>query len=112
MPEADTLKKIRKEIDFSGAELERIVENPNFKKLFPGLEGEKLKTCPRDYEATHPYIEYLKLKSFTVSHPISDQAILTGAYIKFALDGFYTMKPFIDFLSQALEEVEDGADLL
>jgi hypothetical protein len=28
------------------------------------------------------------------------------------LDGFYAMKPFIDFLSQALEEVEDGADLL
>ena len=112
MPEADTLKKIRKEIDFSGADLERIVENPEFKKLFPSLEGEKLKTCPRDYEATHPYIEYLKLKSFTVSHPISDQAIQTGAFIKFALDGFNAMKPFIDFLSQALEDVEDGADLL
>lgn len=112
MPEADTLKKIRKEIDFSGAQLQQIEQGSSFKKLFSGIEGEKLKTSPRDYEADHPYIEYLKLKSFTVSHPISDQAILTGAYIKFALDGFYTMKPFIDFLSQALEEVEDGADLL
>ncbi len=112
MPEADTLKKIRKEIDFSGAELERVVENPDFKKLFPSLEGEKLKTCPRDYEATHPYIEFLKLKSFTVSHPISDQAVRTGAFIHFALEGFQQMKPLIDFLSQALEEVEDGAGLL
>jgi len=60
MPEAEVLKKIRKEIDFSGAQLQH----------------------------------------------------RTGAFIKFALDGFYAMKPFIDFLSQALEEVEDGADLL
>lgn len=112
MPEADTLKKIRKEIDFSGAQLHQIEQAPSFKKLFSGIEGEKLKTSPRDYEASHPYIDYLKLKSFTVSHPISDQAILTGAFVKFALDGFYAMKPFIDFLSQALEEVEDGADLL
>jgi uncharacterized protein (TIGR02453 family) len=112
MPEAEVLKKIRKEIDFSGAQLQQIEHSPSFKKLFSGIEGEKLKTSPRDYEASHPYIDYLKLKSFTVSHPISDQAILTGAFIKFALDGFYAMKPFIDFLSQALEEVEDGADLL
>jgi uncharacterized protein (TIGR02453 family) len=112
MPEADTLKKIRKEIDFSGAQLQQIEHSSSFKKLFSGIEGEKLKTSPRDYEASHPYIDYLKLKSFTVSHPISDQAINTGAFIKFALDGFYAMKPFIDFLSQALEDVEDGADLL
>lgn len=112
MPEADTLKKIRKEIDFSGAQLQQIEQAASFKKLFSGIEGEKLKTSPRDYEASHPYIDYLKLKSFTVSHPISDQAIHTGAFIKFALDGFNAMKPFIDFLSQALEDVEDGADLL
>jgi uncharacterized protein (TIGR02453 family) len=112
MPEAEVLKKIRKEIDFSGAQLQQIEHSPSFKKLFSGIEGEKLKTSPRDYEASHPYIDYLKLKSFTVSHPISDQAIQTGAFIKFALDGFNAMKPFIDFLSQALEDVEDGADLL
>jgi len=112
MPEAVTLKKIRKEIDFSGAQLQQIEQSASFKKLFSGIEGEKLKTSPRDYEASNPYIEYLKLKSFTVSHPISDQAIQTGAFIKFALDGFNAMKPFIDFLSQALEDVEDGADLL
>lgn len=112
MPEADTLKKIRKEIDYSGAELERIENDPEFKKLFKGIEGEKLKTSPRDYEADHPYIEYLKLKSFTVSHPISDKAVDSGAFLTFALDGFRRMKPFNDFLRQAIEEVEDGSGIL
>jgi uncharacterized protein (TIGR02453 family) len=112
MPEADTLKKIRKEIDYSGAELQRIENDPDFKKLFKAIEGEKLKTSPRDYEANHPHIEYLKLKSFTVSHPISDKAVESGAFLTFALDGFRRMKPFNDFLRQAIEEVEDGSGIL
>jgi uncharacterized protein (TIGR02453 family) len=112
MPEADTLKKIRKEIDYSGAELQQIENDPDFKKLFSQIEGEKLKTSPRDYDADHQFIEYLKLKSFTVSHQISDKAVESGAFITFALDGFQRMKPFNDFLRQAIEEVEDGSGIL
>ena len=112
MPEADTLKKIRKEIDYSGAELEQIVNEPEFKKMFKGIEGEKLKTSPREYEGDHPYIEYLRLKSFTVSHPISDKAVESGAFLTFAMDGFKKMKPFNDFLARAIEDVEDGSGIL
>ncbi|WP_297337267.1 DUF2461 domain-containing protein [Algoriphagus sp.] len=112
MPEAENLKKIRKEIDYSGAELEKIEHSAEFKKLFSGIEGEKLKTSPRDYEADHPYIEYLRLKSFTVSHPIADKDVNSGNFINLALDGFGVMKPFNDFLAKAIEEVEDGSGIL
>lgn len=112
MPESDTLKKIRKEIDYSGIELQQIVNDAEFKKLFAQIEGERLKTSPRDFEADHPFIEYLKLKSFTVSHPISDKAVESGAFITFALDGFQRMKPFNDFLRQAVDEVEDRSVIL
>jgi uncharacterized protein (TIGR02453 family) len=112
MPEANTLKKIRKEIDYSGAELVQIENEPQFKQLFTKIDGEKLKTSPRDYDSDHPYIEYLKLKSFTVSHPISDKAVDSGVFIQFALDGFRRMKPFNDFLARAIEEVEDGSGIL
>ncbi len=112
MPDSDTLKKVRKEIDYSGAELEQIESSAEFKQLFSKIDGEKLKTSPRDYEADHPYIEYLKLKSFTVSHPISDKAIEYGVFIQFALDGFRRMKPFNVFLARAIEDVEDGSGIL
>jgi uncharacterized protein (TIGR02453 family) len=112
MPEADTLKKIRKEIDYSGAELKKIENDPEFKKYFTSIEGEKLKTSPREYEADHPYIEYLRLKSFTVSHPISDKAVDSGEFLNLAMDGFKRMKSFNDFLARAIEEVEDGSGLL
>ena len=111
MPEAETLKKIRKEIDYRGSELEKIENVPEFKKLFTGIEGEKLKTSPRDYEADHPYIEYLRLKSYTVSHQIADKDVTSGNFINLALDGFGVMKPFNDFLSKAIEDVEDGSGI-
>jgi uncharacterized protein (TIGR02453 family) len=112
MPEGDMLKKIRKEIDYNGHELEQIENDPEFKQLFTKIEGEKLKTSPRDYDADHQYIEYLKLKSYTVTHPIPDKAVDSGVYIQFALDGFRRMKPFIEFLSRAIEEAEDGSGIL
>lgn len=112
MPPSDVLKKIRKEIDYSGAELEKIETESEFKKLFGEISGEKLKTSPRDYEADHPYIEYLKLKSFTVTRPISDKDVDSGNYINLAMEGFRKMKPFNDFLAQAIEDVEGGGDIL
>ena len=33
-------------------------------------------------------------------------------YINIALDGFKRMKPFQDFLTQAIEDVEDGSGIL
>jgi uncharacterized protein (TIGR02453 family) len=112
MPMAETLKKIRKEIDYSGSELQKIEHDPEVQKVFKAIEGEKLKTSPRDYSADHPHIEYLKLKSFILSAPVSDRDIDSGNYINIALDGFKRMKPFQDFLTQAIEDVEDGSGIL
>ncbi|MEB2783605.1 DUF2461 domain-containing protein [Algoriphagus persicinus] len=112
MPMAETLKKIRKEIDYSGAELAKIESDSAFKSFFGKIEGEKLKTSPRDYEADHEFIEYLRLKSFTVSSKISNRDIESGNFINIALDGFQKMRPLQVFLTQAIDEVEDGSGLL
>lgn len=112
MPMAETLKKIRKEIDYAGAELAKIESSQAFKSLFGKIDGEKLKTSPRDYEANHEFIEYLRLKSFTVSSKISDRDIETGAFLNIAMDGFQKMRPLQDFLTQAIEDVEGGSGIL
>ncbi|MBI1300655.1 MAG: TIGR02453 family protein [Alphaproteobacteria bacterium] len=112
MPPADVVKKIRREIDYSGRELESILSNPQFSNYFSGMEGEQLKTSPREYEADHPYIHYLRYKSYIVSTPLSDEAIRTGNYKQEALKVFSVMKPFHDFLAKAVEDVEDGSHIL
>ena len=112
MPPADVLKKIRREIDYSGEEFEQLLQQPTFKKLFGAMEGEQLKTSPRDFESDHPYIHYLRYKSFIVSQPIADEAIESGKYKQEAFASFAIMKPFHDFLAKALEDVEDGSHIL
>lgn len=112
MPPADVIKKIRQEIDYSGNELKQLLEDPTFKNTFGDMEGEQLKTSPRDYDSDHPYIKYLRYKSFIVSLPIADKAIQNGTYKQEALVSFALMKPFHDFLAKALEDVEDGSKIL
>lgn len=108
MPTGEILKLIRKEIDYSGGELENILLDPVFKDKFPALGGEKLKTSPRDYDADHPYIDFLKHKSFIVTAPIPDQLVESGNYTSMVVDLFRLMKPFHDFLLRAMDNSGNG----
>jgi uncharacterized protein (TIGR02453 family) len=111
MPEADVLKKIRQEIDYSGAELEKIFNSNNFKGKYI-LSGEQLKTSPKGYESDHPFIHLLKFKSFEITYPISDEMINGEFFENTVPQIFKEMKPFHDFLRNAVVDSEDGANFL
>ena len=111
-PNSEMLKKIRQEIDYSGDELDKIVHIKEFKEVFGEIGGDRLKTAPRGYPQDHPFIHYLRLKSFIVSREISDQELINGIYLKKAQESFSLIKPFNDFFSRAMENVEDGDGLL
>ncbi len=103
MPPADMLKKIRQEIDYDLAAFEKIINQKEFRKLYPKIDGEQLKKAPQGYDPENPAIEYLRFKSFTVGHPVSDKEITDKAFVKQTLHSMKTMKPFIDFLNRAVE---------
>ncbi|TNE79049.1 MAG: DUF2461 domain-containing protein [Bacteroidetes bacterium] len=104
VPEADKLKLIRQEIDYNLSDLEKIVAAPEFKKYFQGLDQEeKLKNAPKGYELDNPALDYLKLKSFTVSHEFKANQIGKADFLNFCLDVYAAMRPFNGFLNQALD---------
>ena len=111
-PSPETLKKIRQEIDYSGDELAAIVDAPSFKKRFGEIEGEKLKTSPKDYSKDHPYIEFLRMKSFIAGHSLSDKEVSAPDLVTTVMESFRLMKPLKDFLSQAVVQSEGGEGLL
>tara|TARA_R110002074_G_scaffold303265_3_gene474442 strand:+ start:220 stop:903 length:684 start_codon:yes stop_codon:yes gene_type:complete len=111
MPPAPILKKIRQEIDYSGQELAQILLAGEIKDTFGEMQGEKLKTSPKGFEKDHPYIEYLRHKSFVLSQPIADTDIRSGAFVAIALEAYEKMKPFHSFLSRAINTT-DEEDLL
>ena len=108
-PDADELKKIRREIAFFHDDLEQIVEDATFKKEFGALdieEGNVLKSAPKGYEANHPAIEYLKFKSFTISQPIAEKTFSDKQFAQKIAQKLILMKPLNDFLNRALETEE------
>ena len=107
MPQAPVLKKIRQEIDYSGQELDKLLLSSEINGYFGEMQGEKLKTSPKGFEKDHPYIKYLRYKSFILSHPISDEEVLSGAFVSSALAAFSKMRPFQAFLERAVSNTEE-----
>ena len=103
MPPSDELKKIRQEIDYNGKKFHKVIDNKDFKKYFGKLEEEyKLKTTPKGYDKEHPDIEYLRLTSFIVWRKFSDKEVQSKNFLKELGKGSRLMKPFLDFLTEAM----------
>lgn len=100
-PEGKVLKALRQEIDYGFGDFSNIISGKKFKKLFLSVDGEKLSRPPQGYDANNPAIEYLMLKSFTVSHSKTDSELTSKDLVKKIVDIYAEMKPFVDFLNRA-----------
>jgi uncharacterized protein (TIGR02453 family) len=105
MPERDPLAKVRQEIDYNLEEWKQVISSKDFKKKFPdGLrETDILKRAPKGYDEENPAIHYLKLKSFVISHPVTDEELTDPKLKAILVRSFSALKPFIDFLNRAIE---------
>lgn len=72
MPEPASLKALRNEFHQVPEELIEILENPGFKKFYPGLWDNKLKLAPKGFPKDFEHIELLKHKSFVATTNLSD----------------------------------------
>ncbi|MGN6566777.1 MAG: DUF2461 domain-containing protein [Flavipsychrobacter sp.] len=103
MPENEHLKKIRQEIDYNFEDFKKIINNAAFKKMFNKLEGEQLKKAPVGYTEDNPALDYLKMKSYIVSHKLDDAQLSDKGFIAQCNKVFSTMKPLVDFINNALD---------
>ena len=102
LPDSPELLKIRNAIVANTKEFLKIVENRKFSDRFGDLDGDRLSRPPKGFPADHPAIEYLKLKSFTVSEPFTARDVTSTDYPKKLTDSFKAAYPLIGFLRQAL----------
>jgi uncharacterized protein (TIGR02453 family) len=104
-PEAEDLKKVRKEIAYFYEDLEEIINNKNFQKEFGDFDrNEKnlLKNPPRGYEKDHPAIEFLKLKSFETSQKFNIEEVLKEDFVAKMTKKLIVLKPLNDFINRAV----------
>ncbi len=98
----DATAMIRDYIVKNGEEWEKIIHEPEFEKYFT-VRGTALKKVPAGYGKDHPQAEYLKCKSWYLEYPIKDEELNDAeAFTARAAEIFRIMKPFNDYLNNAL----------
>ena len=98
----DATRMVRDYISEHGGEWEEIITAPSFQERFT-VGGSALKNVPAGYEKEHPQAEYLKYKSWYLEYPIQDEELTDGdLFLAKAADIFRLMKPFNDYLNNAL----------
>lgn len=104
-PEAEDLKKIRKEIAFFYNDLEAILQEKNFKKEFKDFDRNEtnvLKNPPRGYEKDHPAIDFLKLKSFESTQHFDFSEVLKKDFVQNMSQKLIALRPLNEFMNRAL----------
>lgn len=80
----------------------QIIGAKEFQECF-AVKGSALKNVPKEYDKENPQAEYLKYKSWYLEYPIDDEMVKDREkLIEKAVDVFQRMKPFNDYLNQAL----------
>ncbi|MCE2788446.1 MAG: DUF2461 domain-containing protein [Saprospiraceae bacterium] len=111
MPEAPALKKIRKEIHYFPKEWTSILNNPDFIRVYntPDEEsGAKLSRPPKGFDAEDPMIEWIKLKSFTATRPVSNEQLCSEKALPIVIDAWKSLKPMLQFLNSGMLSDEEG----
>jgi uncharacterized protein (TIGR02453 family) len=103
MPSSDILKKVRADIDYRPQDFLAAIENPDFKKFFHQLSGEKTTQAPKGYSISHPQIEYLKHKSLLAWHTIADKDLEKIDLETYCSKVYKAMLPMNQFLNQAID---------
>jgi len=70
------------------------------KKLI--LEGDKLSRPPRGFDASHPFIDDLKMKDFVASVALSEDQICSGKLMRDFVSACRKMSPLVEFTTKAL----------
>lgn len=98
----DATRMVRDYISEHGGEWEEIITAPSFQEHFT-VGGSALKNVPAGYEKEHPQAEYLKYKSWYLEYSVQDKDLTDGdLFLAKAADIFRLMKPFNDYLNNAL----------
>ncbi len=104
-PDSADLKKVRREVAGFHEDLDAIVKNKEFKKIYGELErteNNTLKTSPKDYDKDHPAIEFLKLKSFIAVTKLSDSDLMDKNFVENTSKKLLVLKPLVEFINRAL----------
>ncbi len=111
MPNNEDLKRIRDEFAFDAKPVRKILKSKTFVTTFGTLQGERLKTTPKGFDAENDAIDLLRFKQFLLIKKITDKEVLSKNFLNEANQIFKNMRPFFDYMSEVLTTDVNGLDV-
>ncbi|WP_163212718.1 DUF2461 domain-containing protein [Bacteroides sp. 519] len=106
-PPPKLLKELRQAVYDNIDEYIAIVEDPEFKKYFPVIGDDFLKTAPKGFPKDFKYIDYLKCKEYTCSYKVPDEFFTSPDFLDKTEDAYKQLKRFGDFVNFTIDEFEE-----
>lgn len=106
MPDPESLKKVRQELDYNFADFKKIIGSKKYKSVYGDLDKSAeflLSRVPKGYEPGNPAAEYLKLKNYIAMVKISDVDLVSKNLVKKISGAFEALQPLIDFINKSVE---------
>lgn len=101
------LANVRKAIYDNVDEYLEIINEPEFKRLFPVVGENPVKTAPKGFSREWEHIELVKPRDFIVSLPVKDSEAGKPQFLKKAAEIFRVTKPFNDFINYTVDEYSE-----
>jgi len=103
-PPADSLKALRTEIFDHPDEFKKLIYSDSFRKTYPEMYDDKLKTPPKGFPKEFPDVDLLKYKSYAFTSRIDDSVVTSEAYVGKIIDAFKELAPVNQFLNTAIDK--------
>ena len=110
-PNNEDLLRIRKELELDASDLREIIADATFKKIFGTLQGEELKTAPKNFDKTHPNIDLIRKKQYLLTRKFSNKEVLSPNFKEEVIATFAAMRPFFNYMSDVLTTDLNGESL-
>ncbi|MEN8817117.1 MAG: DUF2461 domain-containing protein [Nonlabens sp.] len=111
-PEKEDLLRVRKELELDAQELRSIIKENNLKNCWGDLQGEQLKTAPRNFDKNHPDMDLIRYKSFYFMKSFTNEEVMSTAFPKIVDDCFKKIRPFLDYMTDVLTTDLNGESIL
>ena len=111
-PNKDDLLRIRKEFEMDASEMRDIINNKSFKNIWGTLEGDELKSAPRNFDKDHPDIDLIRKKQYIFVKKYTDKEVLSKDFLKVVDTSFKAIRPYFNYMSDVLTTNLNGESLI
>lgn len=103
---SDMLRAVRQSVCDNIDLYRSIVEDPAFRRYFPIVGEQFLKTVPKGFPKDFPYPQYIRCKDYIVSCHLPDDFFNRPDFLDCMDDIFRQLKRFADFTNATIDEFE------